>query len=304
MKPITSPNHLYPGLYDSHCHLFLLRKVGLDVRAVLRQWRADGLESLMNIALEPSEEDWNWHLDLLRECRNQPELYPKLLLAVGIHPNDADGSSGSRYVSAAVTGGSGPDGDAPEPGLELLARRAAMEEVQAIGETGLDYYRAEENKELQQKSLEFQIGLARQHRKVLVIHNRDSDEDIRDLLCRSENQLPAGGIMHCFSGNPALIDALLDKGFYFSFAGNVSYKNAENLRHAAGLVPAERLLIETDAPFLAPQPVRGQINHSGFIGHTMDVLARCHGMETETMLAQLRRNWQRLFPCLDLNDLD
>ncbi len=298
MKAVSSPNHLYPGIYDSHCHLFHLRQKGLDIPAVLRQWRAGGLESLLNIVLEPEEADWLWQLKISEQCRQEPQLYPRVLMAVGIHPCDAEGSSLSGYAYSKEESQSGKRdfaGEVLEPGLEILAQRAARPEIAAIGETGLDYYHSHENKQLQQKSLEFHIRLAQQHNKLLVLHNRDSDQDLLSLLCLPENQLSAGAIMHCFNGNPMLIEPLLDKGYYFSFAGNLSYKNAENLRRAAALIPLERLLIETDAPFLAPQPVRGQINHPGFIGHTLEVLARCHRLSAEDMLRELRNNWQRLF---------
>ena len=295
MKAITSPNHLYSGLYDSHCHLFHLRQKGLDILPLLREWKQQGLESLLNIVLERDEEDWLWHLELQQETQQQQSLYPRLLLASGLHPNDADGSAARPAHKS-----SAPQHDgslaALERELDIVAQRAAQTAISAIGETGLDYYRSEENSHLQQKSLEFHIHLAQQHKKVLIIHNRESDEDLLALL--RENHLPAGAIMHCFSGNPALIEPLAKIGFYFSFAGNVTYKSAENLRQAARLVPLDRLLIETDAPFLAPQPVRGQINHPGFIGHTLDILAECHKMDAKQMLGYLRSNWQRLFPVL------
>ena len=313
MKAITSPDHLYPGLYDSHCHLFHLRQKGIDILKALREWKRQGLESLLNIVLERDQEDWLWHLELQRQTEQQQELYPRLLLATGLHPNDADGSAAGRSPAAAQT--VLPQKSHKEPGkndaasawdaelavlereLDIIAERAAQAAISAIGETGLDYYKSEQNSRLQHKSLEFHIRLAQQHNKVLIIHNRESDEDLLTLLC--ENHLPAGGIMHCFSGNPALIEPLAKMGFYFSFAGNISYKSAENLRLAARLVPLERLLIETDAPFLAPQSVRGQINHPGFIGHTLDVLAQCRNIAAEPMLEQLRSNWHRLFPVLE-----
>ncbi len=303
MKEISSPNHLYAGLYDSHCHLFLLRQQGLDIWHYLRQWRAAGLESLLNIVLEPDAEAWDWHLSIARACRAEPQRYPQVFLAAGIHPNDADGSSSARYALAGKSGTGEFDAqefarELLEPGLKQLALRAQSPEVLAIGETGLDYYRSEKNKQLQQRSLEFHISLAKSLGKVLIIHNRDSDEDLAELLCHSASDLAAGAIMHCFSGNPRLVESLLPRGFYFSFAGNVTYKNAENLRQAARLIPLERLLIETDAPFLAPQAVRGQINHPGFIGHTLDVLAQCHGLTPEAMAAYLRQNWLRLFPAM------
>ncbi len=291
MKAIKSPNHLYSGLYDSHCHLFFLAKKGLDIATILQQYYGEGLSSLLNIVLEPDEESWDWHLSIAQQSYQQRQ-WPKIRLAVGIHPNDADGSSASRYPQRNQTKDFVKE--VLEPGLELVAQRVRCPEVVAIGETGLDYYRNEQDKDLQQQSLEFHIALAQQYQKTLIIHNRDSDEDIQQILCHRD--LPAGGIMHCFSGNIMLLESLLDKGFYFSFAGNVTYKNAENLREAVCQVPLERLLIETDAPFLAPQPVRGQINHPGFIGYTLDVLAQCHNMASNVMLQYLRQNWLQLFP--------
>ena len=294
MKAITSPNYLYPGLYDSHCHLFMLAQKGIDILSSLQQWRLHGLNSLLNIVLEPKPEDWDWHLNIVKKSQQQ-DSFPKIRLAVGLHPSDADGSSQSRYPHNDKTVNFTTD--ILEPGLELIALRAAHPDVVAIGETGLDYHNNPLNQSLQQQSLEFHIELAQQYKKVLIVHNRDSEDDLLQILPHRE--LPAGGIMHCFSGDPRLFERLLEKGFYFSFAGNITYKNAENLRLAAASIPLERLLIETDAPFLTPQPVRGQINHPGFIGHTLDVLAHCHNMAAETLLEILYKNWLRLFPAFE-----
>lgn len=268
MKEVSSPDKLYPGSFDSHCHLYHLRERGLNVEARLLSWQQQGMKFLLNIVLEESEEAWDWHCDIA-------ERYPWVSLSVGIHPNDVESFRRNFH---------------------LVEERAAHPRVWAIGETGLDFYRGAEDAALQEESLLAHIELAKRYDKPLVIHNRDADAALEALLERVE--LPSAAIMHCFSGNIALVDALVPKGFYFSFAGNLTYKNAQNLRDAARHIPLDRLLVETDAPFLAPQPCRGQINHSGFIGHTMDCMAELKGFTAEEMpqfIQIMEGNWQRLF---------
>lgn len=276
MKGIQSPNRLYPQIFDSHCHLYHLHRQAVELAPLLQGYTEEGLSRLLNVVLEEDQETWDWHL-------RQAEIHQAIRLSIGIHPNDAHAGRGSADASVPL-----------EKRLETLQSRAEHPKVIAIGETGLDFYHGTETYREQAAAFRGQIRIAQQTGKPIVIHNRDADDALIEIL--SAEELSAGGIIHCFNGSIPVLNALLPKNFYFSFAGNLTYRNAQNLREAAAEVPIERLLIETDAPFLAPQPVRGQLNHSGFVGHVLEFLAEIKGMNPEALLKILTSNWNRLFP--------
>ena len=173
---------------------------------------------------------------------------------LGIHPHEAARAA---------------DGDVRE-----LCTLFAHEKAVAVGETGLDYFRDYAPRAAQQQLFERQLAVARDLRKPVVIHTRAADDDTAAALAGFDGIV----ILHCFSA-PALLRPALEGGYYVSFAGNVTYKNAYDLRAAARAVPADRLLAETDSPYLAPQPVRGRRNEPAFVTHTYDVLVQLHGEE-------------------------
>ena len=178
--------------------------------------------------------------------------------------------------------------EAAEPGdLDELRELLAHPRAVAVGETGLDYYRDYAPHDAQAQLFDRQLALARELGKPVVIHTRAADEDTLARLLQHDGAV----VLHCFS-SPNLLDAALERDWYISFAGNVTYKNAYDLRAAARRVPADRLLAETDSPYLAPQPVRGKRNEPAYVAHTYDFLAELHG---EAIRAQIVANAEAVF---------
>ncbi len=178
--------------------------------------------------------------------------------------------------------------EAAAPGnLDELRELLDHPKVVAVGETGLDYFRDYAPHDAQQRLFDAQLALAREVGKPVVIHTRAADDDTRARLVEYDGAV----VLHCFS-SPPLLDAALERGWYISFAGNVTYKNAYDLRDAARRVPLDRLLAETDSPYLAPQPVRGKRNESAYVVHTYDVLSELFGRDVRE---QIDENATRLF---------
>ena len=168
---------------------------------------------------------------------------------------------------------------------------SSIPKVVAVGEIGLDYYRDYAPHDAQTKLFIYQLGLAKKAALPVVIHNRAADEDTVSIL---RQWFDGTVVLHCFS-SPPLLDAALEHGWYVSFAGNVTYKNAEDLRTAARAVPAERILAETDCPYLAPQPVRGKTNEPAYVMHTVAALAEARGESPDELGAQIDLNASAAF---------
>ncbi len=264
---------------DSHAHLDM-EQYAADFGAVLERARATGLTHIVCIGGAPHE---------VRALRGDPtssgmqgnpaavrlaETYPQLVATVGIHPHDA-----------------GQVTDAMWPKLQRLA---AHPRVVAIGETGLDYHYDHAPRDAQRALFARFIGLARELNKPLVVHAREADADILELL-RREGADRCGGVLHSFTGGEALARAALELGFYISFSGILTFKNAEPLRALAKTLPHDRVLVETDCPFLAPMPLRGQRNEPSYVTHTADALARLWQVPPEAARASTGENAARLF---------
>ena len=196
------------------------------------------------------------------------EAFPQVYAAIGRHPNEATGFD---------------DADLAE--LQALA---AHEKCVAIGETGLDYYRDYAPRSDQERAFNAQIELARETGKPLVIHTRAADDDTLSTLAERATGIRV--ILHCFSMTDRIEECLAHEDWWVSFAGNVTYKNAEALRAAASLVPAGRLLVETDAPYLAPHPLRGKPNQPASVVHTARVIAAQRGVDYEELEGQVERS--------------
>lgn len=201
------------------------------------------------------------------------EGLPRLYAAVGIHPHDAHTC----------------DDDA----LAALHALLAHPGVVAVGETGLDYYRNLSPRERQQDSLRAHLALARETGKPILLHNRESDEDLLRLL-RSEGLPEAGGVLHCFSGDTALAREAVALGLMVSAAGQVTYKNAARLREALATVPLDRLLVETDSPYLAPVPHRGRRNEPAWVAEVVRSLASLRALAPDDLAAATSANAERL----------
>lgn len=201
------------------------------------------------------------------------EAHKHLYASVGVHPDYPD-----------VT----------EPSVEELVRLAQHPKIVAIGETGLDYYRLTGDLEWQRQRFRNHIQAAIKCSKPLIIHTRSAAEDTIRLM-QEEGATKAGGVMHCFTESWEVAQAALDFGFYISFSGIVTFKNAKALKEVAQKVPLERMLIETDSPYLAPVPFRGKTNEPGFVKHVAEEIARLRNCDVNTIAQQTTNNFIKLF---------
>jgi len=203
--------------------------------------------------------------------------FPNLYAAAGVHPDTREGE---------------------EPDEETLIRLANHLKVVAIGETGLDYYRLEGDLEWQRERFRTHIRAARRSGKPLIIHTREAAADTLRIL-EEEGAGKAGGVFHCFTETRAVAEAALDLGFHISFSGIVTFKNAIQIKEVASFVPLDRLLVETDSPYLAPVPHRGKLNHPALVRHVAEEVARLRGMPIEDLAQATTANFFKLFGTAD-----
>ena len=200
-----------------------------------------------------------------------------------------------RYDNIYATAGVHPDyEDIEEPTVASLLERAAHPKVQAIGETGLDYFRLQGDLSWQRERFRRHIRAARECDKPLVIHTRSASEDTLAIM-REERASEVGGVMHCFTETWDVASAAMDLGFHISFSGIVSFKSAKDLRAVARQMPLERMLIETDSPYLAPVPYRGKRNEPSFVPYVAAAIAAERGVDVETIGAATSQNFFSLF---------
>jgi len=252
-------------LVDSHCHLDGLDydKLHVDVADVVAKAKAREVRLLLAVAT--SLPGFHKMTDLIGRRED-------VLLACGVHPLNLD-----------------------EPyDFGELRRLAADERVVALGETGLDYYYQQDNKAEQQTAFLEHIRIGRELNKPVIVHTRSAREDTLAILLQ-EQAGDCGGVLHCFTEDIATAKILLDLGFYISFSGMVTFKNAEALREAARYVPLERLLVETDSPYLAPVPYRGKENQPAYVRDVADYMATLKGITVEQLAAATTANFGRLF---------
>lgn len=251
-------------LVDSHCHL---NYPGLkdDEGGVVARARAAGVGTMLTINTRLSQYD---------EVRDIAARYDDVFCTVGVHPHEA------AEDQAAV---------------DALLARAADPKTVGIGETGLDYYYDHSPRPEQQASFRRHIAAARISGLPLIVHTRDADTDSATILRDEMAKGPFSGVIHCFTSSMKFAEEALEMGFYISFSGIVTFKTAQNLREVARMVPADRLLIETDAPFLAPVPHRGKTNEPAFVAQVAQVVAEVRGVPIATLADQTTANFFRLF---------
>ena len=251
---------------DSHCHLAFPELSG-DLPGVLARMRSAGVEAALSV------------------CTTLPE-FPAVLASAAGHDN--------VYASVGVH----PDSTGtPEPSVEALVDLARHAKVVAIGETGLDYYRLPEPLDWQRERFRVHIRAARACRKPLIIHTRSAAADTLRIM-REEGAAEVGGVMHCFTESEEVARHALDLGFYISFSGIVTFKSARELQATAAMVPLDRLLIETDSPYLAPVPHRGKSNEPAFVPHVAAKLAELRSVEVDAIGSATTANFYRLFNVL------
>ena len=251
---------------DSHCHLdrIDLQHFDNNFDTLINDIRQQQVDRMLCVSI---------NLELYHHMRALVERYDFIDISVGNHPSDV------------VTHSSEMD--------ELL-RLGSDKKVVAIGETGLDYYYGKDSMDIQQQSFRTHIRVANQLHKPLIIHTRDAQQDTISIM-RDEQAQQCGGVMHCFTESWEMAQQSLDLGFYISFSGIVTFRNAESLRDVASKVPDDRFLIETDSPYLAPVPHRGKKNYPGWVKHVAECLADVRGVSVEKIAELSTANYQRLF---------
>ena len=253
-------------LVDSHCHLDRL-----DLSQV------DG--KLNGLLAAAAEQDVGHFLCVSINLEDYPamleivEQHDQVSASVGLHPNEQDGH---------------------DPDVDELVDHAKHPKVVAIGETGLDYFRSEGDLDWQRDRFRRHIAAAKQTGKPLIIHSRDAKEDTLKIL-EEESAGEVGGVMHCFTGDWDMAQRAMDLNFYISFSGIVTFKSARELQEVATRMPAERYLVETDSPYLAPVPHRGKPNQPAFVRHVAEYIAELRGESYEQVAAATTENFSNLF---------
>lgn len=247
--------------FDSHCHLHLCETARAD--QIVEAAAVSGVSAMLTVGID------------VASSRHAIELAQdeRVHAAVGLHPNSADGWD--------------------EASAQAIEEMVAAPAVVAVGETGLDFYRTYADPANQDRAFRDHIELAKRYDKALVIHTRDSIDAAFDVLAAEEP--PSRFVFHCWSGDDAQLDRALELGAHISFAGNVSFKNAENLRGAAARVPAERLLVETDSPYLTPEPHRGRPNEPGHVPLVGEAVAAARGVDPVSVARVTAGNARRFF---------
>jgi TatD DNase family protein len=275
-------------MIDSHAHLDSDRYTG-DLDALLARAHSAGVRAILSIGIGDGPATMHRALDLAREYSAQPGI-PEIYATAGIHPHEA------RLADPAS-----PDPAISHTPYADLDHLLAQPEILACGEIGLDYYYDHSPRAIQQSVFLRQMEIAAAHQKPIVIHCRPSDnstnawDDTLALLEDHWRPTNLGGILHCFTGELAHARRALDLGFLISFAGNITYPKAQNIRAAAAEIPLDRILIETDAPFLAPVPLRGQRNEPAFVAHTAARLAELRRIQPEEAALRTAENFRHFF---------
>ncbi len=254
-----------PVLIDSHCHLDF-PDFGPEVEDVVARAHEAGVGLMLTISTKVSEFD---------RVRAVAERFPHVYCTVGIHPHEAASE--------------------PETDTATLVEMTKHPKVVGIGETGLDYFYEHSPREAQQRNFRAHVAAARETGLPLVVHTRDADDDTAGILAEEMGKGAFPGLLHCFSSGPQLAEKALEIGFYISLSGILTFKNAVELRETASKVPMDRLLVETDAPYLAPVPKRGRRNEPSFVVHTAEKLAEVKGVSTSELAEATTANFLRLF---------
>jgi TatD DNase family protein len=252
-------------LVDSHCHLEF-PDFAAEPQAVIDRARAAGVGHFLTISTRVHRFD---------EIARIAEAHADISCSLGTHPHSAE-----------------EEGDIT---TARLVEMGAHPKVVAIGETGLDYYYDNSPRALQQEAFRRHIRAALELDMPVIVHTRDAEEDTMRILREEGQGTGLTGVLHCFSSSPQLAEDAVEFGLHISFSGIVTFKKSEELRNTARKVPLERMLVETDAPFLAPIPKRGQRNEPAFVVHTANVLAGLHGLSPEALAERTTGNFFDLF---------
>jgi len=270
-KPGPLPIPLNSKTVDSHAHLELIHNSEPDsplLKEILDEAASVGIDRVVQVGYSAEQSIWS--------VKCAEAFIGRVLAAVALHPNEA------------------PVVDDLEKDLQVIQELAKNPRVRAIGETGLDFFRTPpELQDKQKYSFRRHIAIAKENNKALIIHDRDAHRAVLDLLM--EEGAPEKTIFHCFSGDLEMAKECVSKGYFLSFAGTVTFKNAPELRQAAEFVPIELMLVETDSPFLCPMPNRGALNTPAQIPNTLRVIADVRGISADYLAAAISENSERIF---------
>jgi TatD DNase family protein len=266
-----APDPLPHPVVDNHCHLDIADGDWLSTDDALAAAAAVGVPRIVQIGCDLPGARW---------AVEAAAAHGALVAGVALHPNEAPRLAAEGRLEEALAE------------IERLA--TAHDKVRAVGETGLDHFRTgEDGRAAQEQSFRAHIAMAKRLDKTLVIHDRDAHDDVLRVV--DEEGPPERWVMHCFSGDDRFARACLDRGAYLSFAGTVTFKNAQPLRNALVVTPRDRLLVETDAPFLTPAPYRGRPNASYLVPHTMRAMAEVRGDDLEALCRAVDGNTEAAF---------
>ncbi len=271
--PPPSPEPLPAPAVDSHTHIDIAvggeerEPTDAEVDEAVAAAVAVGVPRLVQVGVDVGSSRWSAEL---------AGRHPNVLAAVAVHPNEAGA------------------GAATDQALAEIDRLAGLPRVRAVGETGLDRYRTgEDGWVAQEAAFRAHIAIAKERGVALVIHDRDAHDEVLRVL--ADEGAPEHTVLHCFSGDAGFARRCIDRGYVLSFAGTLTFANAGTLREAAALTPLDQLLVETDAPFLTPAPLRGRPNSSRLVPHTVRALAEVTGTDREQLCAALTANAERVF---------
>lgn len=256
-------------LVDSHCHLASLTYEGKgadNIHEVVKRASLCGVTHFLSIACTNADFKANEEI---------ASLYDNIYLSCGIHPLNLD-----------------EDPNWSEQ--ELISNLKSSDKVLALGETGLDYHYAKETRDIQIPSFVKQIQIAHEVKKPLIIHAREAHKDTIDIMT-AENARDVGGVIHCFTDSVQMARQCLDLGFYISFTGITTFKPSDNVREVARYVPLDRMMVETDSPYLAPVPVRGVENEPAYVRYTLKYLADFKGVSEDTLARVTSENFEKLY---------
>jgi TatD DNase family protein len=271
LKYPPAPEPLAVPVYDNHAHLEILDgDEPLSLAEQLDRAEAVGIAGVIQASGDIESSRW---------AVEAAASDPRVLAAVAIHPNDAPTYAEQGMLDQAIA---------------VIDELAAHPRTRAIGETGLDFFRTDEpGRPAQFESFEAHIALAKKHGIAMQIHDRDAHDAVLETLSRAG--APEKTVFHCFSGDDAMAKICADAGYHLSFAGNVTFKSAQNLRDALAVTPLDRILVETDAPFLTPTPLRGRPNAPYLVPITVRFMAAELGLDVDELCAQLAQNTLRVY---------
>lgn len=260
---LISSNPANMHLVDSHCHINF-EPLNQDIPELLREAASNHIKHMLCVSVTVEE---------LPDILAMAESYPNIFASAGVHPNVTDGK---------------------DPSTEELIQLASHPQVVAIGETGLDYFRSEGDLEWQHQRFHRHISAAKTVSRPLIIHTREAANDTMETL-KNQNAEECGGVIHCFTEDWDTAVKALDLGFYISFSGIVTFKSAKSVQDVAKRMPLERMLVETDSPYLAPVPYRGKTNQPAYTRHVAEHIAQLRGIPVEQVAEQTTENFFSLF---------